>query len=74
MKLDDPNKVFAIYIGDDTTDEDAFSVLKNEKFGVGILVATEKDKLKNTSAEFYLNDTNEVPVFLSKYSEFIQQK
>lgn len=49
-----------VYIGDDKTDEDAFNLLKRR--GVGIYVGS---KLHNTSAHFYLKDTNDVKVFLA---------
>ncbi|MDD5679626.1 MAG: trehalose-phosphatase [Candidatus Omnitrophica bacterium] len=51
-------KVIPVYIGDDTTDEDAFEVLKDK--GITIFVG----KPKNTKARFYLKDTEEVAEFL----------
>ena len=53
-------KVFPVYIGDDVTDEDAFESLKNK--GLTIFVG----KPYNTKARFYLNDTKEVTMFLTK--------
>lgn len=53
-----------IYIGDDNTDEDAFTVLKKE---VTILVSNEK---KNTKARFYLRNPAEVLKFLKIISKF----
>ncbi|VAX36704.1 Trehalose-6-phosphate phosphatase [hydrothermal vent metagenome] len=44
-----------MYIGDDTTDEDAFAVLEGK--GFGILVAQEPRK---TLAEYWIKDTDEV--------------
>jgi trehalose-phosphatase len=52
--------VFPIYIGDDTTDEDAFKVLKNN--GITIFVG----KPKPSYAQYYLQDTNEVKEFLKR--------
>jgi trehalose-phosphatase len=51
----DPQKNIAIYIGDDTTDEDAFAVLQDK--GFGILVAQEP---RETKAEYLIQDTPEV--------------
>lgn len=69
MKLDDPSKVYAIYLGDDTTDEDAFKALKEEKLGGGILVATETERIEKTNADFLLKDVKEVNEFLKKICE-----
>ena len=52
-------KAFPIFIGDDRTDEDAFSVL--EKRGIGILV-TEQPQV--TAASYSLNNPQEVEHFL----------
>lgn len=56
--------IFSIYIGDDLTDEDAFKVLKNK--GLTIFVG----KPKASSAQYYLNDPNEVAVFLGKILKY----
>lgn len=53
-------KVLPIYIGDDTTDEDAFESLKYK--GMTIFVGEPK----KTSARFYLKDTKEVARFLEE--------
>lgn len=53
--------VFSIYLGDDTTDEDAFKALKDN--GIGILV---RDKNHDTYAEYALNNPEEVRLFLQK--------
>jgi len=50
---------FPIFIGDDRTDEDAFSAL--EKRGIGILV-TEQQQV--TAANYWLNNPEEVERFL----------
>lgn len=54
------NSVFPIFLGDDLTDEDAFKVIKN--WGAGILVGTHEYP---TSAEYLLNDTDEVFTFIT---------
>lgn len=51
-------KVLPIYIGDDTTDEDAFEALKDK--GITIFVG----KPKKTQAQFYLKDHEDVARFL----------
>ena len=61
----DKDKHLLCYIGDDTTDEDAFRVLKNK--GFGILVAEE---LRPSEAEYYVENTSDVKqvleIFLNK--------
>lgn len=51
----DPQKNLAVYIGDDTTDEDAFGALKDK--GFGILVA---EHLRPTKARYWIKDTEDV--------------
>ncbi len=53
----------AVYVGDDTTDEDAFAVLKDDPQGYPIVVGKEKEK--DTNATFYLEDTQAVTEFLN---------
>lgn len=59
----DPGKHIAVYIGDDTTDEDAFAVLKGK--GFGILVA---DHPKESLAEYQVRDTLEVKKVLEFFA------
>lgn len=54
-------RILPVYIGDDVTDEDAFRVLR--KKGVTIFVKGEK---KTSSAEYYLDSSDEVNDFLTK--------
>ena len=51
-----------IYIGDDVTDEDAFSAL-HEK-GISILVSQD---IRHTKADFYVHDTEQVMQFLKTF-------
>lgn len=53
--------VVALYMGDDTTDEDAFSTLAERNAGIGVLVST---KAKQTKATFTVRDPSEVQAFL----------
>ncbi len=53
-----------VYIGDDTTDEDAFRMIRTR--GVGILVA---DEPKSSSADFLLKSPEEVKVFFERIIE-----
>ncbi|KAI9987735.1 hypothetical protein PInf_023779 [Phytophthora infestans] len=65
LGLDELDDVYTIYIGDDTTDEDAFRLFQahyNRK-GVGIVVTEES---VSTDAQFTLRDTNEVCEFLNR--------
>ena len=55
---------FTIYIGDDTTDEDAFKALGND--GLGILVA---DEPKETAATAILETPDQVEEFLRELTE-----
>ena len=55
-----------IFIGDDRTDEDAFSAL--EKRGVGILVSEQPQV---TAARYCLNNPEEVERFLQKISDLL---
>ena len=48
-----------VYIGDDRTDEDAFTILKDK--GITVLVS---EKIKETNAEYYLRNVDEVKIFL----------
>jgi len=51
----DQNKNLALYIGDDTTDEDAFAAL--EGHGFGVLVAENPGE---TKARYWIKNTDEV--------------
>ncbi len=52
---------FAVYIGDDLTDEDAFKSITG--WGAGILVGSE---WQSTSADYLLRDTTEVRMFIEQ--------
>jgi trehalose-phosphatase len=60
LDLDDPGTV-PIYLGDDTTDEDAFRALRGR--GVGIVVTPAP---RPTEAEYSLQDPGEVRAFLER--------
>jgi len=51
----DPNKHVVVYIGDDTTDEDAFTAIDAK--GFGILVAED---IRPTEAKYWINNTHDV--------------
>jgi trehalose 6-phosphate phosphatase len=55
-----------IYAGDDATDEDAFKALKGN--GVTILVS---DGPRDSHAQYYLKDVNEVAEFLRRLTEVV---
>jgi len=58
-----------IYIGDDTTDEDAFQSIAGS--GIGVLVA---DETQPTAAIYRLNDPEEVRVFLARIVAFLSER
>ena len=55
-----------IYIGDDTTDEDAFGELSDGR-GVPIIVRAEPPRRSETAAELWLRDPAEVARFLAQF-------
>lgn len=59
-------EVVPIYIGDDTTDEDAFLAIKNK--GISVCVGN----LASAHAQYYLNNTDEVIQFLEYLSKETQ--
>jgi len=61
-----PENFVAFYLGDDTTDEDAFAVLGEGD--VGILVATRP---RDTAARYTLKDPSEVGLFLEGLIDII---
>ncbi len=60
LDLDRPG-VTPLYVGDDTTDEDAFRALEDR--GIAILVS---DVPRPTAAHYVLQDTDEVEMFLER--------
>jgi len=62
------NDVRPIYIGDDSTDEDAFRAL--EQSGIGILVS---EQVQPTAARYLLKDPREVEHFLCELAARLVQ-
>ncbi len=65
----DCSRITPLYIGDDTTDEDAFRSLGAR--GIGILVS---DAPRRTNARFILRDSSEVTVFLEKLADLVEKE
>lgn len=63
LKLDETSAM-PLYIGDDTTDENAFRAIRD--FGVGIVV---RDELYETAASYALPDTQQVEQFLADLAD-----
>ena len=63
LGLDGP-EVKPVYLGDDTTDEDAFRVLR--KRGIGIVVGRDGEP---SHARYALEDTDEATTFLAQLAE-----
>jgi alpha,alpha-trehalase len=62
------NNILPVYIGDDLTDEDALREI--EGCGIGILV---RDEERETHANFVLEDTCEVRLFLQKLGHYLEE-
>ena len=56
--------VTPLYLGDDTTDEDAFRVIRNQ--GVGVVVGRDGE---DSHAHYALEDTDEVAAFLGRLAQ-----
>jgi len=65
MSLLKLERVLTVYLGDDTTDEDAFKVLHRPE-GWSVFVGQENP---SSAADYYLNSTDEVEEFLSRLLE-----
>ena len=65
----DCSQVTPLYIGDDTTDEDAFRAIAH--CGIGILVSEQP---RPTSAHFRLHDPSEVVLFLEKLADLAEKE
>lgn len=72
MKQKTTDELTAIYFGDDTTDEDAFKVMKETGIGIGVSVHEQKEK--ETHAVYNLRSPHEVILFLKKMMECINSK
>ncbi|MBN2602991.1 MAG: trehalose-phosphatase [Candidatus Thermoplasmatota archaeon] len=62
--------VLLIYIGDDTTDEDAFSYLNNK----GITVFVKNNEFRDTKAEYWVDNPKKVLEFLKLISKDTSEK
>jgi alpha,alpha-trehalase len=68
MHIDDSRTV-PLYIGDDTTDEDAFRAITGR--GIGILVSEDS---KPTAASYVVRDPGEVAVFLEELVKLAEKE
>lgn len=71
MGLQAPGEIFPIYIGDDTTDEDAFRQIGEWGAGAGILVS---DRERETLAGHTLANPGQVLAFLQGLSDWAQRE
>ncbi len=62
--------VLPFYLGDDTTDEDAFRVLADD--GVGIVV--RGDDQRTSAAAYALDDTDDVGAFLTGLADAVERR
>jgi alpha,alpha-trehalase len=65
------HETLPLYLGDDTTDEDAFAVIRES--GIGIVVTQGKDPGETTSARYSLPDTDSVRAFLEKLHQHLEE-
>ena len=63
--------IIPVYLGDDQTDEDAFSEIGKYQNGISVFVGNEEVK---TTARYYLNSTCEVAQFLTKLLEIKERR
>jgi alpha,alpha-trehalase len=61
--------VVPLFIGDDTTDEDAFRAVRRR--GIGIAVGSDE---RQTSARYALKDPDEVAKFLEDLAEVVERE
>jgi trehalose-phosphatase len=69
-KLGTEGKIIPFYIGDDTTDEDAFLALKNK----GYTVKISRFGREKSHAKYYLKNVKEVEKILADLYDFINKK
>ena len=62
--IHETGRVLPIYVGDDLTDEDAFDAIRFN--GIGVVVRHDEDGDRPTSAQFTLNNPDEVQEFLRR--------
>ena len=67
--LDQSVATLPIYLGDDTTDEDAFRVLRDS--GLGIVLDGEG---RRSAAHYRLSDPEEVRVLLDRLLKFLKER
>jgi alpha,alpha-trehalase len=63
----DRHAVVPVYLGDDTTDEDAFRIIRRR--GIGIVVGRDGEP---SLAQFALEDTDQVRSFLARLAEVLR--
>ncbi len=64
--IDPKKKLIPVYVGDDQTDEDAFSALKDR--GITVVVSPRP---KGSQAKFFLRNVGEVKAFLGKMAQMV---
>jgi alpha,alpha-trehalase len=66
-RIDGPDPLLPIYIGDDLTDEDAFDAVRRD--GVGIVVRHTEDGDRRTAARFALDSPDAVRRFIERLAD-----
>ncbi|MDH6194002.1 alpha,alpha-trehalase [Mycobacterium frederiksbergense] len=71
-KISGSGRGLPVYVGDDTTDEDAFDAVRFS--GIGVAVRHEEDGDRPTAAQFILESPAEVVTFLQRLGDRLERE